>query len=686
MKHLAACLLICLASGAASAQLPEGRRSARGVPIPPAPLTLKSRFGVPVAEALLRSQSAEDRQRAFQRLGSIGSTQSLDLLVRAFEPGGPARSAEDRLIAVRALAPHASAPPVRDFLVRIMVGVGSNPSRPEAIDGMIEHAAALALAATGDELAQAALGKALRQPGHVADTARDALLAFPPRNLRPLLADLRSPTRTFAALLGELGDARAVPALRQLVRSAPLEVRPEAALALAKLGVQETLELARYWLEHESRADFQLAGAQILLHFGTPDAASAVARLLLTDQNHALGLELAGGTRLPALSPQLLRLCRAASAEERSALFYALGLTGTREAFSFLEGELSRRATSSAAALALALAPESQAEAVLARALGRDDTRRVAVRASIVRRFALGDTPSGFAAALRELASARSPSDEATLTQASAVVSPERAAELLRHADHHQTRALARLALVPEVARALAERLAVERDPALREVLASGLVSAAAAELVPSNVLVDLIDSGGLGAPLAARALAGRDSPALRPRITLLLASSDALMRSHTALGLGQSQDGSALGLLELAYRFEVDESVRLSIVRAIAARREQARTRALILASTLDGAPAVREAARLGLAGVEVRAAGPGPETAWLEFLRTEAAPPGIFSTSGALVITSDGLAVPAFADADGNLLLPALESGPFTLRLAAGARNDDAPRPRQP
>ncbi len=359
---------------------------------------------------------------------------------------------------MRALAPHASVPAARDFLVRIMVGVGSNPERPEAIDGMIEHAAALALAATGDDAALAALGKALRQPGHVADTARDALLAFPPRNLQPIVQDLRSPTRAFAGLLGELGDARAIPALRELVRGAPIEVRPEAAVALAELGVSETIELGRHWLEHENGPDFQIAATRILLHFHTPDAATAVGRLLLEQSNHAVGVELASSASLPALSATLLQQARSASDDERSALFSALGLSGTREAMSFLGGALSTRASSSAAALSLALSPEAEAESVLEQALRAASTRRAAVRASIARKVALDRVPSGLDAALQAaLSQSHDESDRAVFVQASALSHPGRAPELLRRASKREIRALARDALVPEVARALAE-------------------------------------------------------------------------------------------------------------------------------------------------------------------------------------------------------------------------------------
>jgi hypothetical protein len=669
---------LCCLTQAASAQ--AQRRSASAAPSPDATLTLRGHLGIDVSVALLRSQDPLDRQRGFERLGDIGGAQALDLLLKAFDIGGAARSAKDRLIAVRALAPHGAVPAVRDFLVRVMVGVGSNPERAEAIDGMIERAAALALAATGDDTALIALGKALRQPGHVADTARDALLAFPPRNLTPLLSDSRSPTRAFASVLGELGDARAIPALRELVRGGPSDVRPEAALALAKLGVTETMELARYWLLHEKRADFQAAAARILVLFHAPDAAAAVSRLLGDETNHALGIELAASSSLPGLAGTLLQLARSGPADERSALFSALALTGTRDAFSFLGGALSARDTSSAAGLALALSSDSQADSALERALATSNTRRTAVRASIVRHIALGRTPSGFDAALAELSRSNDASDRAVLVTARALGSSSGLPGLLKNAKISEIFALSRLALVARAAPALADRLATEQNPVLRAALAASLVSPAAAERVPSRVLLALIESGGLATPLAARALASRDSATLRPKISSLLRSSDTLLRGQVALGLGQSEDGSALGLLEQAYRFETDGGVRLAIVRAIASRPEPARRRALYLARSLDAAAEVREAAALALKGAPPEHDTSGRDTLWLDFSSLPDPALGTAPTQGALIITDAGGALPAFADPDGVLLFPALPKGSFQLRLAAPARSEDS------
>jgi hypothetical protein len=287
-------------------------------------------------------------------------------------------------------------------------------------------------------------------------------------------------------------------------------------------------------------------------------------------------------------------------------------------------------------------------------------------------------------AALQALSQSHDESDRALFFQASALSAPARVPELLRRASKREIRALARAALVPGVARALAERLATEPDPALREALAACLVSSEAAQEVPSDVLLELIDARGLAAPLAARALGSRDSRALRPKIASLLVSQDTLLRSHVALGLGKSEDSSALGMLEHAYRFETDAGVRLAIVHALAARREPARLRPLNLARMLDGSAKVREAAALALAGVQPNNDGAGPQTAWLDFSFQPDEALGSAPALGALVITAGGLALPAFADPDGVLLLPALPTGPIELRLAAPARTDDAVRPR--
>lgn len=668
----------------ASASAASAQMIGHGAPQPPSikASTLRHHLGVDVAEALLKSQESDERERGFERLGSVGTAQALDSIIKAFDPGGAARSARDRLIAVRALAPHAKVPAVRELLVRVMVGVGTNPERPEAIDGLIEHAAALALAASDDESALSALAKAVRQPGHVAETAADALLAFPPRKLEPLLAVKTAPTKTLVHVLEGLGDPRAIPTLREIVRSAAPEVRAEAAFALARFGDLETIELARHWLTQPESAAVTLTAARILVQLHASDAAAAVTKLFEHDTARSAALELAASTSLPALAPKLLELARKANATERATLYAALALAGTHDAFSFLGGALGTPDTSQTAALTLALAPADDAEAELARALAAASTRRVAVRASFARKIALGRVPAGFSGAVRELARSADPADRAAAAQASAISSPSDAPALLAHADAVTARALARAAFFPEVSDALAARLAVEKDAALREALSASLVSTKAAERVPSDVLLALLDARGFAAPLALRALAMRDSATLRPRIVGALASDDWLMRAHAALGLGHSEDPTALGLLENAYRFETDERVRLALVHALALRPEPARKRALTLAASLDAGKAVRSAAALALGAAVPASPGVGPQSAWLDLRAPNGQPQ---ATAAALVITAEGLAVPALSDPDGVLILPGLPTGEFSLRLAPGPGTNQAP-PRAP
>jgi HEAT repeat protein len=681
-RYLHGLLLALLLAEPAAAQAPRTRDMPRVAPPSLRRGTLRSHLGTEVAAALLKEQSAEQRQRGFERLGSVGTLQALDRLLKSFESGGAARSAQDRLIAVRALAEHASLPAVRDFLVRVMVGVGSNPGRTEAIDGLIEAAAALALARTGDAAALTALGKVLCQPGHMAETASDALLAFPPRDLQPVLLGARTPTRSAVAFFGELGDLRAIPLLRRSVQNAPGEVRAEAAVSLARLGDTDTLELARHWLRHERGAEFRFAAARVLLEFRAADAGQAVADLFAEEATRSNALELASHAVIPELSAPLIRAARAGSSDEREALFAALGQSGTASAVSFLGEALGARDTAQVAAFALARSPASAADALLERALGRNETRRAALRASMVRSLALGRSVSGVEPALRALSTSRDESDRALFVQASAFFSRSLTAELLKRATDVELRALSRAALLPGVSRALAERLATEPNPSSREALALSLASLELAQLVPSDVLIDLIEARGLAAPIAARALAARDSRGLRPKLSALLTSEDALLRSHVALGLGHSGDSSALGLLAHAYRFETDASVRLAIVRALAVRVEPAREKTLRLARDLDASAAVRQAAALALAQVVPSDDPRGPESLWLELAAKQGLPaePSGSALRGALVIVQGGLALPAFADPDGVLLLPALPSGPFELRLAAQARTDNA------
>jgi len=226
------------------------------------------------------------------------------------------------------------------------------------------------------------------------------------------------------------------------------------------------------------------------------------------------------------------------------------------------------------------------------------------------------------------------------------------------------------------VALAAASRLAVEPDPALRTALALSLVHADAADRVPTRVLTELFELHGAAAHLAAFALAARDGEAERPRLRELLASGDPLLRAHVALGLVRSRESSSVGLLDDAYRFESDPLVRRAIVTTLARRSEPGRERTLRLASDLDPDDATRTAARRALTREPAPAAPTETSTAWIRLDPSASAAPD----AAAVIVTSNGLALPLYPDPDGNVTLAGLPGGPLGVTLASAAPGGDS------
>ena len=164
-----------------------------------------------------------------------------------------------------------------------------------------------------------------------------------------------------------------------------------------------------------------------------------------------------------------------------------------------------------------------------------------------------------------------------------------------------------------------AERLATEQDSLTRTALAISLLSESSAARVPTAVVVELVENGGAAAALAAKALASRDSEAERPQIERLSKSGDPLIRAHIALGLADSREASAVGLLREIYRFEQDADVRHAVVTALSRRSDRSRLRTLELAADLDGDERVRSAARLSLKGARLSPLPRGRSGLWL-------------------------------------------------------------------
>jgi HEAT repeat protein len=205
VKTSAACrfLLVLLALPASLAAQPEPEPVPRTEP--PSP-SLRARFGIDAVRPWLRAEPTLLRQRAFERLGTLGSNAAIELLATALGNGGEARDARERLVVVRALAPHTHQ---EGAVVALVRALGSSSRGDEPKDALVERTAALALARSKNPRAARALFQALRQPGRVAAIARLALRAYPPRDLDALLTAPGVPTSELLELLGELANPSA---------------------------------------------------------------------------------------------------------------------------------------------------------------------------------------------------------------------------------------------------------------------------------------------------------------------------------------------------------------------------------------------------------------------------------------------------------------------------------------------
>ena len=720
---------VVLAPAAASAQRPVRRPSmvppraappqaASAAPArPEAAGGLRGRIGVAVGLALVASDDTEERVRGVQRLGAIGTAEAVDALVAALDQGSPLmHDPRVRLEAIRALAPHVAKPPVLQILVReLTTPTPDARSSATPLAGLTRDTAALALARSGERKATTALVTALLQSGASATAAAKALRAYPPATLAPLLGEAkRVLAPALATFLGDLGDLRAIDRLRAALERGEIGVKLAAAVALAKLGDERPLALARDWVR---RPDPRLlrTGAEVLAQLGAPDAPAAVARLLEGESTRADGLRLALAMPSPGLARPLAAAIPLLAPEDRGAAVAALGRAGGADAERELTRLLRQPALATAAAYALARVPGAGARGVLESALAGTAAkggaaRRLVVRAAVVRRLALGDAPEGLDTALESLLASRDASDRAVGAFGLVAIGARAPSELLAAKDEAVVRAAARGALArgPEALRACMPLLA--RAAALASIGEGGPGAAGGAGASPMRepsgvavaagvALLADPDGGPLStttlaawaegpsplAPLAARALPSRDDEVVRPRIKRLLASSDPVVRAHAALGLGRDPERDAAAVLAGAYRFEEDAAVRRAIVRALSRRTEVQRRAVLELARDFDPDEGARALARAALAGRVLDHTSPatldgepavtGPAIAWISILPNHASAARAAEARPARLARSDGLAVPVVADPDGVLVVPGLSEGAASVLLAPPA-----------
>jgi cellulose synthase operon protein C len=630
------------------------------------PDSLRDRLGVSTAERALREGPPAARERAILRLGALGSPRSLELLVKSLEGNGLAQSARERLLAVRALAPYARSDRVRDCLMRVMTGISAAAERADPLLGLLRDTAALALAKSGGTGALTALARALRQPGPVAQAARSALVAHPPLDLGALVRAHGSPTPELVRVLEQLEDQRGIEFLRGMVERGGRELRAEAAIALTRLGSREALAMARRAGDDPRDPTLLLAAAEILTIARDPAGAPLLVALLGRSETRQRALTLARQWDEPAIERALSLEAARADASELPEILGALARAPGAAGCQALE-RLARREGSSALAFsALSHALGEPARQTLERLLADPATRRAAARAGVLRAVALDDAPRGLEPALAALLRSKLNADRAVGGFGLSQLDAQRARELVWSADPVVAEAAARAAPFVGEAVTAADRLVREPAGRLRTQLSLSLVDPRARARVPTSLLVELLEAGDLASPLALLALGERDSPHTRGRLLEQLASPDPLRRSQTALGLGESLEATALGVLEAAYRFEIEPDVRRAIVQAVSRRPQAVRRRTLELAAALDADPATRALARLTLAGATPAAWSRGPGTFLAGLERGDGA------ARGALVTAPGGLALPVLADPDGMIALAGLAAGPIAVRVA--------------
>ena len=641
-----------------------------------ATLSLKQRSSTVLAQRWLSSDDDAERERALKRLGIASDAQSIELLIRSVQPDGQARTARLRLVALRSLSNFLDDAAVRRALVTLMSGVGQPPeAAADPLEALVRDSAAMALAASGRKDALTVLSKSLRQGGPTGRAAVRALTAYPPKEIKALLATPGAASVNLIEVLGALHDQRAFNALRSYVTRGTPEVRAAATLVLTEMGHMETIMLARHWLKTAAAEPVQkLAATRVLAMARTDDAAQYLEQLVLIEEQRSPAVRLAYEMPDPRLVPALTLALQHASRGEYPRALAALGRAGGSSAALALERELSKGSHASEAAYALALAPGEDATRILEQGLAAERTRRICARALVLRAASLGEQVQGLTEVLRAMLRGKDPSDRATAAFGLSALGTPEAPELLSSSDRDIVLAAARGAHRGETALAAARRLATEKDKNLSLALSNSLVSPRAQALVPSSKLRELVQTQSAAASLAARALGARLVSTDDPFVLELSQSLSKELRAEFALGLAEATAPVALGLLSEAYAFETEPIVRRAIIAAASRRKEPTRLRLLKLARMLDPDQQVRQLAWLGMAGHALSTRPPGRQTLWLSMDR-QGADVGGELRPPIVVQTGMGHTLVAFPDPDGFVGLVGMDSGELSYVLAERA-----------
>jgi HEAT repeat protein len=697
-------LLVFLGAPSAEAQRFAQPPPARGAPalqpLPPPVASdatdLRKRFGVDMAKRLLESADLDAKLRGLERAASTGTPEAVSLLVHALSDSSGAARGDTRamLTAVRGLAPFTSSADVVKALTDHVINAppGSSrsaargPSEPEPVDRdhaarieLVRQTAALALASSGDAKAIERLLEIARGGGAGQPYAILALEAFPPSQLATAgpLGVLTPPSLRLAA---HLGDLRAIDSVGLAERAPDPLTRAAALVALAELGDSRAIDLARRATK-DSEPRVREAGAVAMVLLDAPDRMRAVEALLSDDTTALAGARLAArASDLGVVKALAARAVASSDGALRTAVVTALGRASSADAVRVLAALVKDPLLEGEAAQALVRSPSAEAEVAmdaLLAAPARSPARRLGVRIYVARARVRGLTQASALSTLFSMAKGTDVPDRAVAVGALVALGEMSVKDALADGEARVRRAAAMASLAQqqkETGEALKSRLGVETDAATREVLAIGLLDGDAAARLTTLSLLDRAQAGGSDAPLSAMALARRADATEREHVNALLASRDPLLRAHTALGLGASDERDATGRLAGAYTYEPNPSVRRALVLALAARGmdkfapERAAT--LGIAARLDPDRGVRLSATRAIAGLPSAPAPPHvAEMAWVRLATADGRPPAANMTG--TLVRSDGMAVPVAFDDDGYAVVP-VPPGEVRLLLA--------------
>ena len=663
----------------------------------------RGRFGLDVAMRLMRSSDADEQLRGLERAAATRTPESLAILQRAAGSGLPGSQLEGiarsdpraLLVVVRGLASWIDREPARQalesllkestqsFATRVAAASAARDAAAEEADNLgrvllARQEAAMALATTEDPTWLERLVAVGRSNGPGQAPALDALAAHPPATA--LLGGVALTTPATIALAVDVGDLRSLGAILGAVHASDPALRAAAIAALGRTGDARAIAAARE-AGKDKDAHVRVAGADALALLGAPDAPQAVEALIGDDATARAGLRIAQGVQGEGVTKAAAaRAAASADAELRSLALVALGRQSSPAAVAALSALAADARLGGDALEALARSPSAAAMGAIEAIAAAAPTRRVAARAYFVRRMVRGERSAAGDALLAALAAARDGVDRAVGVEALVALGERAVDRALEDPDARVRRAAAMAAGArggePGTAAALLGRLAVESDPATREVLAAALAGGDLEGAVPTKTLLDRAQAGAADAPLAALALARRADETLAPKVDALLAAHDPVMRAHVARGLAASAAPDAVGRLAAAYAWEPVGAVRRALVRALAARTgadadAPSRREALALAASLEPDAVTRDIARRALEGLPAPALPAGREVAWSRVVPAEGAmlPHAL---SGALVGV-DTPARPVVFDDDGYAIVPGLPPDDARLRFEA-------------